>query len=202
MIKAGIFDIGGVLQIQDVNGPLRKDVADFFGVAEEIFESFRQEVEPRLLLGTMDEKEYWIEFAKHIAYRGDLPSESLLLKSYKENFSYNEEVRNVIQELKEAEIRLACLTDTQKPHTEFNIKQGLYDQFEYQIFSHGVGMVKPDPRIYKLTLEKLNIPAEETFFVDDGEANILAAENLGITPILFTSPDQLKLSFRELGLIK
>lgn len=202
MLKAGIFDIGGVLQIQDVNGPLRTDVAEFFDVSEEVFESFRQEVEPQLLLGTIDESQYWTEFAKRIGYDRELPKSSILLKSYRENFTYNKEVQSLIEELKSAGIKLACLTDTQKPHTKFNTGQGLYDQFNPKIFSHDVGMIKPNPEIYKLALEKLGSSPEETFFVDDKEINTRAAADLGMTPILFVDPNQLKQIFQEFGLLK
>ena len=83
MIKAVIFDIGGVLQIQDVNGPLKKDVSKTFKIPEEVFESFRQEFEPKLLTGEWNEKRYWEELVRRTGSEEPIPNESIFLRKYK-----------------------------------------------------------------------------------------------------------------------
>lgn len=50
---------------------------------------------------------------------------------------------------------------------------------------------KPFPEIYQLTLNRFNIIAEESLFIDDNLRNIKAAENMGINGIHFKSPEQL-----------
>lgn len=47
-------------------------------------------------------------------------------------------------------------------------------------FSHEKGMRKPDARFYLDLLEENNLKAEETLFIDDLDANIEAAQKLGI----------------------
>jgi putative hydrolase of the HAD superfamily len=59
------------------------------------------------------------------------------------------------------------------------------------VVSGKVKYVKPEPEIYTLMLDNHNIKAEETIFIDDREANIVAANKLGINGILFTSPQEL-----------
>jgi epoxide hydrolase-like predicted phosphatase len=203
MLRAGIFDIGGVLQIQEVNEPLRKDVANTFNVTEDEFEKFRLEMEPLLIVGAIDEKQYWEEFIKRTRIKEPIPEESILAREYIKNFTgTSPEVLQIIKKLKANGIRLACLTDTIKPHTEFNLTHGIYDEFEVKIFSHEVRMKKPDPNIYKLALEQLGFKAEGTFFVDDRETNIKAAKDVGITPILFQNPQQLEKELLNLGVLK
>ncbi len=56
--------------------------------------------------------------------------------------------------------------------------------FSHCIFSCDVGMVKPEPGIYKLLLEDLPVPAAQTVFLDDKQPNLDAAAKLGIQGIL------------------
>jgi 2-haloacid dehalogenase len=60
------------------------------------------------------------------------------------------------------------------------------------IISGDVGIIKPDERIYRLLLERIDRPAGECVFIDDSEENVFAAEELGIRTILYRSPDQLR----------
>lgn len=53
------------------------------------------------------------------------------------------------------------------------------------IYSHEEGIAKPDPRIFKLTCERLGVVPGEMVFLDDAEPNVTAARELGIHAILF-----------------
>ena len=53
------------------------------------------------------------------------------------------------------------------------------------LYSHEVGIAKPDPRIYALTCERLGCRPEEIVFLDDAERNVAAAAAYGIHAILF-----------------
>jgi epoxide hydrolase-like predicted phosphatase len=58
------------------------------------------------------------------------------------------------------------------------------------IYSHEVGVAKPDQRIFEITCERLNVEPEEVIFLDDVEANIAAAREFGIHAILFQNTAQ------------
>jgi putative hydrolase of the HAD superfamily len=62
--------------------------------------------------------------------------------------------------------------------------------FEVVVDSAFVGMRKPEPGIYHLTLERLDLPAEACAFVDDLEPNCAAARELGLTAVRFQDTDQ------------
>src|SRR3712207_2291617 len=64
------------------------------------------------------------------------------------------------------------------------------DVFEVVVDSAFVGMRKPDPRIYELTLERLGLPAGACAFVDDLEHNIEAARSLGMHAVWFQDTEQ------------
>jgi putative hydrolase of the HAD superfamily len=62
--------------------------------------------------------------------------------------------------------------------------------FETVVDSGFVGLRKPDPAIYELTLERLGVPAASTLFVDDMEINCDAARALGMQAVWFRSNAQ------------
>lgn len=53
------------------------------------------------------------------------------------------------------------------------------------IYSHEVGVAKPDPRIYAIACERLGVRPEEMVFVDNHEPNVTAAATFGIHAIVF-----------------
>jgi putative hydrolase of the HAD superfamily len=62
--------------------------------------------------------------------------------------------------------------------------------FEVVVDSAFVGMRKPDPAIYELTLERLGVAAEECVFVDDLEPNCETARRLGMSVVRFEHAGQ------------
>ena len=63
--------------------------------------------------------------------------------------------------------------------------------FEVVVDSGFVGMRKPEPGIYELTLERLGgVAASECLFVDDMELNCEAARELGMTAVQFHDTEQ------------
>src|SRR6185312_15788160 len=53
------------------------------------------------------------------------------------------------------------------------------------IYSHEVGIAKPDSRIYALTCERMGVQPAEMIFLDDAERCVEAACALGIHGVLF-----------------
>jgi putative hydrolase of the HAD superfamily len=58
------------------------------------------------------------------------------------------------------------------------------------IYSHEVGLAKPDPRIYALTCERLGRLPEEIVFLDDYEPCIAGARAYGMRGVLFQNTAQ------------
>ena len=64
-------------------------------------------------------------------------------------------------------------------------KLGLDDTFDVIIISALVGVSKPDPAIYRLVLNRLQVAPHEAVFVDDRQVNVEGAASLGIHGIHF-----------------
>ena len=67
------------------------------------------------------------------------------------------------------------------------------------ILSYTDKLIKPDPAIYLLFLERFGLKADETVFLDDTLVNIEAAEKLGIHGIWFKGKEQAESALRKLG---
>ncbi|MFJ4921098.1 HAD-IA family hydrolase [Streptomyces sp. NPDC088725] len=91
---------------------------------------------------------------------------------------------------KEAGYRLALLSNSfgLDPFNPYE-HVGIWDLFDVHVISEAVGMAKPDPAIYRLTLDRLGLPGEACVFVDDHPANLPPAAALGITTVLATDED-------------
>jgi putative hydrolase of the HAD superfamily len=58
------------------------------------------------------------------------------------------------------------------------------------VYSHEVGLEKPDPRIFEVALSRLGVRAEESVFLDDVATHVEAARALGVNAILYESNAQ------------
>jgi len=84
---------------------------------------------------------------------------------------------------------------TQRPRFPF------LDAFRGIVISGAEGVVKPDPRIFRILLDRYGVDPATAVFVDDSEANARAATAVGLSGIHFRSPEQLRDELRQCGLL-
>jgi putative hydrolase of the HAD superfamily len=88
-------------------------------------------------------------------------------------------------------LRLALLTNNvREGEPRWRAMLPIDELFELVVDSAFVGLRKPDPRIYELTLERLGLPADACAFVDDLEHNCTAATELGMHAVWFRDTAQ------------
>jgi putative hydrolase of the HAD superfamily len=73
-------------------------------------------------------------------------------------------------------------------------------RFDLLVWSCQVGVVKPDPAIYRHTLAKLGTRPEELLFIDDKLPNVEAARALNIRTIQFSNVERLREDLIAAGL--
>ena len=135
------------------------------------------------------------EFARRLAERlGDGFDLARLRALYFERIEPNPPMIRYLGELRDRGLRTALLTNNVRewePLWRGKLPE-LDDIFELVVDSAFVGMRKPEPRIYELTLERLGggLRAEECLFVDDLELNCDAARALGMTAVRFEHTEQ------------
>ncbi len=103
----------------------------------------------------------------------------------------NEELFAYFRELRGRGVRLAlCTNNVREWEPRWRTLLPIDELFEVVVDSGFVGIRKPDPGIYELTLERLGLRGEEVVFVDDLEHNVEAARALGMAGVVFTSAPQ------------
>lgn len=73
--------------------------------------------------------------------------------------------------------------------------------FEDIVVSGEVGLAKPDPRIFALTIERCRLEPARTLFIDDSLRNVEAGRNAGMHALHFRDPDQLRADLNRLGML-
>ena len=83
----------------------------------------------------------------------------------------------------------------------FRPTQPIFDHFCDILVSGREKLVKPDLAIYRLAIERFDINAEESLFIDDMPANIAAAGKLGIQGHVFDGATGLKARLHDLNIL-
>jgi len=73
-------------------------------------------------------------------------------------------------------------------------------RFRDVVVSGEVRLVKPDPAIYRLLLDRQGLDPAATLFIDDSAANVAGAQAVGLRTHLFRNPDALRADLAGLGL--
>ncbi|MFA4944988.1 MAG: HAD family phosphatase [Lentisphaeria bacterium] len=99
------------------------------------------------------------------------------------------------------QVRLGILSNTDMIHWH-----AILEQFDYvrippvRVLSYEVGLMKPDPRIYRLAVERLGVAPAETLFIDDLPENVAGARQAGLRAVPFTTRAELCRELRDAGL--
>jgi epoxide hydrolase-like predicted phosphatase len=141
--------------------------------------------------GEISEEEFARRLAEHLHDGFDL---ARLRELYFERIDPNEPMIRFIGEQRRRGLRTALLTNNVRewePLWRAKLPE-LDEIFEVVVDSAFVGMRKPEPGIFELTIERLGggLRAEECLFVDDIELNCGAARELGMTAVRFENAEQ------------
>jgi putative hydrolase of the HAD superfamily len=110
----------------------------------------------------------------------------------------NEKTIQWAGQLHHAGLRIGLLSNMPRELSQYLVgKGGWVSYFHHLTFSCDVGMVKPDPLIYKACLQSLAVAPQETLFLDDLPPNIEGAAKLGIRGVLFDTMERTASRLRE-----
>lgn len=184
MLKAIIFDMGGVLLLNDINQVYEK-LAEKLGIKPGLLPDLIRQNRRKFMNG-----EYSAEgFARLIKESFKLNDDVTEIigkweESFESSIELNDELLSLITRLKQ-KYKIAMLTDAPPLHSIVNRKKGIYEPFDPCIISCEIGLVKPEKEIYELLLKELKQQPSECLVVDDSEVNIQTAKSMGFRTILF-----------------
>ena len=198
MIKAVIFDFGGVLlRTESLDGRLHWEQKLGLGYrqAEEIV--FNSEMGRKAQHGEISYAELWQWVGAHFGIS------ALDLQQFEVDFWAGDVLDTQLVEL----IRgLRPFYQTALISNAFNdlrdalVNQfGIADAFDVIVISSEEGVMKPNPGLYQIALERLGVQANEAVFIDDFQHNIAGAKAVGMAGIHFTPDIDLTAELIRLG---
>ncbi len=188
-IRAVIFDLGGVLVRTEDHTP-RERLAKNFGLTyDELYKLIFDNESARLAtLGKITAAEHWEAVRENLALsEGELPN---LPDQFWGGDSLDKDLVDLIRSLQPT-YKTGLLSNAWDEVRDFLVNRWrIEDAFHEVVISAEVGLAKPDLRIYRLTLARLEVAPSEAVFVDDFVENVRAAQEVGMHAIRFRSPDQ------------
>jgi putative hydrolase of the HAD superfamily len=139
--------------------------------------------------GEISETEFRARIEPHLEDGFDM---TRLRTLYFERLVPNREMIDFVRAARRRGVRTALLTNNVREWEPlWRSKLPEVDElFEVVVDSAFVGMRKPEPAIYELTLERLGVRGEDCVFVDDLEPNCETARALGMIAVRFESANQ------------
>ncbi|KPF66556.1 2-haloalkanoic acid dehalogenase [Bosea sp. AAP35] len=105
----------------------------------------------------------------------------------------------VLEELKGRGEKVYAITNfSREKWAECLIRFPFLQSFDGVVVSAHEGVVKPDPAIYQILLERYSLAAPECIFIDDSARNIEAARQVGMQAVHFVEPIDLRAQLRIL----
>jgi putative hydrolase of the HAD superfamily len=188
-----IFDYGGVISLPP-SAADREVIAGLAGVGGDGESFWRAYFAHR---DGLDEGSgvaaYWQAIADDIGARwGTARVHELWAADFRSWLSINPGTIEVLADLKAGGTALALLSNAGADYGSY-FRRGLLGDFFAACYVSGeLGLLKPQPEIYRHVLDDLAIRADEAVFIDNNEANVRSAQALGITGHLFTDVTALR----------
>lgn len=191
MVKGVLIDWGGVLTTgltESIAGWLtadRIDAAHYKGVMRELVHHAYEGREENLIHALERGELSAADFERDLAARlrtldgGNPVAEGMLARMFA-GFDRVDAMYDLLRELRANGVRTCLLSNSwanDYPREEWG------ELFDAVVISGEVGMRKPEPGIFTHALEQVGLAGAECVFIDDIEANILAARALGIAGI-------------------
>lgn len=137
----------------------------------------------RMETGQITVEEFGVGLAQVLTERSgiEVPSEGLVRRLFA-LMELDETMLTAVAAAKRAGVRTALLSNSWG--SEGYPRERFPELFDVAVISGDVGIRKPDPAIFTLTTQRLDVEPAQCVFVDDLDKNIAVAEELGMAGLL------------------
>jgi epoxide hydrolase-like predicted phosphatase len=187
-IKAVIWDIGGVIMRTEDPTP-RDELTKDLGVTREYLNEliWGGEMGTKAQIGEVSPEEIWSYVRSELKLTpGEFPD---LRERFFGGDVLDIQLVDFIRSI-QLHYKIGIISNAWQGIAGSLVEWGIDDAFEMVVGSGDVGIMKPDPRIYQIALERLNVEPHEAVFVDDFIENIHGARQLGIHAVHFRDRTQ------------
>jgi 2-haloacid dehalogenase len=200
-VKAVVFDVGNVLYGWDPDSFLVRQIAD-----DEARLQFIEDVDLYAWHETLDGGRPFAEAAAELEEK--FPQYAALIAAWSDRFGETISgpvpgVHALVEALDARGVPLFAITNFSADFwPPFHDKErAFFDRFRDILVSGEVKLLKPDPAIYYLALDRFGLKPADALFVDDREINVEGALAVGMAAHLFTGADDLRLRLEAEGLL-
>jgi putative hydrolase of the HAD superfamily len=196
-IEAILFDVGQTFLYPDF--PFLKKLLAEYGVSTDIIPLQKGAALAREKIFRYRDKENWKEYFAFWLQDAGAPEPAIpeittrIYERHKREHLWSwldPTAPEVFAELKKLGYRLGVISNSDGSIAAAMKKFGVAHFFDCTIDSHVVGLQKPDPRIFALALQQLDLPAECCAYVGDNyDRDVIGARGAGLLPILIDSFD-------------
>lgn len=184
-MKNYIFDLGNVVLILNWDSTLTK------------YEELSVE-EKAILKKNIFESEEWLKLDEGTISKSDaieimeskLPNKlkkycSNIMETWTDSLIINNEILEIIKDIKEKGYNTYVLSNAPLDIDKYLKDKKLNQLFDGIILSASEKLMKPNQEIYELILNRFNLDAKESIFIDDKLENVEAAKKIGIGAFQF-----------------
>ncbi len=198
-----IVDFGGVLTtpIQDsmeaFSNELGIDFDDFLRVALRAYVEGDDELVYAFETGELEEDEFSVKFAQRLAQATgkEIDPERFVQRMFG-GMRLEEGMMDAVAKARAAGFKTGLLSNSWG--LSGYPRERLAEIFDDVVISAEVGMRKPDPAIFELSVTRLGVVPDASIFVDDHPGHLKAAVAAGMTTVLHRSPAQTIAELEEL----
>ena len=187
-IKALIWDLEGVLMLTDDDNLPLTVAKKLNAPYEKVREIFFSDTNDKVDLGEITQDHFNEYVLDTLQISRD--KKYLLEEVINEEFYIDEELLKKIAGMRR-EYKTGLLSNFSNDlRPKIENEWAIASAFDEIIISCEVGMIKPDPAIFNLMLDRLGVKVDESVFIDDRIKNIDGAKELGLHTIFFTDKEQ------------
>jgi putative hydrolase of the HAD superfamily len=191
-LAAVVFDLGGVVMPSPIDAfreyEARVGLPHRF-ISEVVLAGGEHGAFSRLERGELSMEEFSDEFAAECERAGHSVDVAALFAEVHAGSDPRPEMLEAIALIRGVGLKAGALTNNWKPAGGDTPGAGsLVGVFDVVVESAVEGLRKPDPRIYELVCDRLEVTPRETVFLDDLGTNLKPARALGMTTIKVTDP--------------
>ncbi len=197
MIKVVVFDYGGVIGKEPHENEICSVVAKKFGLGHDFVKRNYNTLESLFITNKISKREFCRRLAKLFGVSSKELEKVWDVNYFHHRVKLNKQVVKIAKNVKKSGYEIALLSNVFPYRDTFLKKQGAYNVFRKIFLSSKVKLRKPDKRIYKLVIRKLQIKPNECVFIDDRKLNVNGAKKVGIKAILFRDSTQLKKDLKK-----
>jgi glucose-1-phosphatase len=188
-IRAVVWDMGGVLvRTEDYSGRERLALQLGRPRLELEYLVFSSDSAMRAQLGELDEAQHWENV------RRELNLSPIELSEFQDDFWRGDrldfDLIEIIRSLRPANKTGLLSNNFPGLRSALRKQWNIEDAFDSIVISAEVGLLKPDARIYRLSLAELGILPNEAIFIDDFTRNLAGAEAVGMQVLQFHHSEQ------------